>query len=103
MKAIKQSNGRALYVREVRGFIGMRSYYRRFVPNFSKIAQPLIDLTKKYARFRWTHQCQKSFDCLKESLSVVPLLVYPEPQKPYAMYTDAGDSRYKGGMRMGKR
>ena len=44
-------------VREIREFIGMCSYYRRFVPNFSKIAEPLIDLTKKYARFKWTLEC----------------------------------------------
>ena len=48
-------------VREVRGFLGMYSFYRRFVPNISEIAQPLIDLTKKSARFTWTQQCQKSF------------------------------------------
>ena len=51
-------------VREIRGFIGMCSYYRRFVPNFSKIAEPLIDLTKKYARFKWTSECQTAFDFL---------------------------------------
>ena len=79
-------------VREVRRFIGMCSYYRRFVPNFSEIAQPLIDLTKKYVRFKWNHQCEKSFDYLKESLSVVPLLVYLDPQKPYVLYTDASDT-----------
>ena len=79
-------------VREVRGFIGTCSYYRRFIPNFSEIAQPLIGLTKKFARFKWTAQCQKAFDYLKDSLSVVPLLVYPDTQKPYILYTDASDT-----------
>ena len=79
-------------VRKVRGFIGTCSYYRRFIPNFSEIAQPLIGLTKKFARFKWTAQCQKAFDYLKDSLSVVPLLVYPDTQKPYILYTDASDT-----------
>ena len=79
-------------VREIRGFIGMCSYYRRFVPNFSKIAEPLIDLTKKYARFKWTSECQTAFDFLKESLTVVPLLAYPDTNKPYVLYTDASNN-----------
>ena len=78
-------------VREVRGFIGTCSYYR-FIPNFSEIAQPLIELTKKFASFKWTAQCQKAFDYLKDSLSVVPLLVYPDTEKPYVLYTDASDT-----------
>ena len=49
-------------VREVRGFIGTCSYYRRFIPNVSEIAQPLIEITKKFARFKRTTQCQKAFE-----------------------------------------
>ena len=79
-------------VKEVRSFIGMCSYYRRFLPNFSKIAEPLIFLTRKYAKFRWTEECQKAFDFLKDSLTVVPLLIYPDPKKPYVLYTDASDT-----------
>ena len=79
-------------VREVRSFIGMCSYYRRFIPNFSEIAEPIIALTRKYARFKWTRQCQSSFDYLKQSLTSVPLLAYPDPNKPYTLYTDASNS-----------
>ena len=79
-------------VKEVRGFIGMCSYYRRFIPNFSKIAEPLITLTKKYAKFNWTHSCQSAFDQLKNDLTVVPLLAYPDITKPYVLYTDASDT-----------
>ncbi|KAK3097609.1 hypothetical protein FSP39_011373 [Pinctada imbricata] len=79
-------------VREIRGFIGMCSYYRRLVPNFSKIAVPLINLTKKYARFKWTVECQNAFDFLKDSLTVVPLLAYPDTNKPYVLYTDASNN-----------
>ena len=76
-------------VKEVRSFVGMCSYYRRFIPNFSQIAEPIIDLTKKYAHFKWTDNHQKAFDFIKESLTCVPLLVYPDPNRPYTLFTDA--------------
>lgn len=79
-------------VKQIRGFMGMIGFYRRFIPNFSQIAEPLIALTKKYAKFKWTIDCQKAFDFLKESLSVVPLLSYPNPNKPYVLYTDASNT-----------
>ena len=66
-------------VREVRSFIGMGSYYRRFIPNFSEIAEPVIALTRKHARFKWTDDCQRAFEYLKQSLTVVTLLAYPDP------------------------
>ena len=79
-------------VREVQSFIGMCSYYRWFIPNFSEIAEPIIALTRKYARFNWSDQCQNGYDYLKQSLTVVPLLAYPDPNKPYTFYTDASNS-----------
>ena len=79
-------------VREVRSLMGTASYYRRFIPNFTKIAEPIIALTKKYARFQWTPDCQRAFEFLKESLTVVPLLAYPDTSKPYVLYTDASDT-----------
>ena len=78
-------------VREVRAFIGMCSYYRRFIPNFSAIAEPLISLTRKFARFTWSTACQTAFDFIKENLIKAPLLTYPNPNKPYTLYTDASD------------
>lgn len=79
-------------VREVRGFIGMCSYYRRFIPNFSEIAKPIIALTKKYSKFKWTDDCQRAFKYLKDSLTVIPHLAYPDVNKPYTLYTDASQS-----------
>ena len=76
---------------EVRSFIGMCSYYRRFLPNFSQIAMPLIKLTKKYAKFDWSPECQIAFDFLKESLTTIPVLAYPDTNKPYILYTDASE------------
>ena len=58
-------------VKEVRGFIGAICYYRRFIPAFSRTATPLIALTKKYARFSWTEDCQRSFNTLKEQLTAI--------------------------------
>lgn len=70
----------------------MSSYYRRFIPNFSKVAEPIIALTKKYARSKWSIACQVEFEFLKESLSVVPLLSFPDRNKNYTLYTDASNS-----------
>ena len=79
-------------VKEVRAFVGMCSYYRRFLPNFSRIAEPLIALTRKYAKFQWSQRCQLAFDQLKDNLTIVPQLAYPDINKPYVLYTDASDT-----------
>ena len=76
-------------VREVRSFIGMCSFYRRFIPNFSEITEPIIDLTRKHAHFKWSEKHQTAFQYLKDSLTVVPLLAYADPNKPFTLYTDA--------------
>ena len=78
-------------VREVRRFIRAIGYYKRFIPVFSRLAGPLIALTTKYARFRWTHNCQRAFDCLREQLTAIPLLTYPNLNTPKILYTDASD------------
>ena len=70
-------------VKEMRSFLGMCSYYRRFIPNFSQIAEPIISLTRKYAHFKWSDAHQRAIDYLKDSLTAVPLLVYPDSNKPY--------------------
>jgi len=79
-------------VKEVRSFIGMCGFYRRIVPNFSEIARPLIELTKKYARFNWTSEHQKAFETLKERLATIPMLGFPDRNKGYRLYTDASAS-----------
>ena len=79
-------------VREVRSFIGMCSYYRSFIPHFSQIAEPIVALTRKYAHFKWSDIHQKAFEFLKDSLTSVPLLVYPDSKKPYTLFTDASDT-----------
>ena len=75
--------------KEVRQFLGLVGYYRKFVPRFSDIARPLTNLTKKDIVFKWTDECQKTFELLKELLMKEPILVYPDPARPYNLYTDA--------------
>ena len=77
-------------VREVRSFIGMQLYYR-FIPNFSAIVKPLHRVTKKFLKCEWNKECQAAFDFLKDSLTTVPVLAYPETSNPYIVYTDASD------------
>ncbi len=76
-------------VREVRRFQGLSSYYRRFIPQFAAIAQPLHRLTRKNVEFRWTEECQEAFDTLKEKLIAAPVLAYPSFDKPFVLETDA--------------
>ena len=75
--------------KEVRQFLGLAGYYRKFVPKYSDIARPLTDLTKKDIQFKWTEKCQQTFDRLKELLSKEPILKYPDPNKQYTLFTDA--------------
>ena len=62
------------------------------MPNFAKISEPIVALTKKYARFKWTGEAQKAFEYMKESLTVIPQLAYPDPSRRFILYTDASDT-----------
>jgi hypothetical protein len=79
-------------LREVRGFLGLCGYYRRFVENFSKVAAPLHALTKKNQTFHWSNDCQQSFDLLKQKLINAPILSLPRDGGRYLIDTDASDS-----------
>ncbi|XP_041025450.1 uncharacterized mitochondrial protein AtMg00860-like [Juglans microcarpa x Juglans regia] len=75
---------------EVRSFLGMVGYYRRFVEGFSRLSSSLTALTRKNARYAWTKQCKKSFQELKKRLTSALVLALPEPHKPYVVvYSDA--------------
>ena len=76
-------------VEEVRGFLGLAGFYRRFVKDFSKKALPLTELTKKKAEWRWRSEQQAAFDSLKKSVSEAPVLVTPDSSLPYTVSTDA--------------
>ena len=61
--------------------IGLISNYRKFFSIFSDIIRPLNKLTKKNAAFKWTKQCQKSLDYVRQHITTSPILVYPDPEK----------------------
>ena len=82
-------------VKDIRSFLGFANFYRRFIPDYSTVAHPLLDLTKKDNRWDWTPACQKSFDNLKKLFLSRPVLYLPDFTKPFAIATDA--SKYASG------
>jgi len=78
-------------VSEVRTFMGLSGYYRRFIKDFSVIAAPLYGLTRKDGEFKWTRECQEAFDELKRRLVSEPILALPSDEGTYVLDTDASD------------
>ena len=76
-------------MRQIRSFLGLANYYRRFVKDFAKIASPLHDLTKKAQRFYWDDDCQQAFEHLKQILTEAPILAFPNYELPFYIYVDA--------------
>ena len=73
-------------VKEVRRFLGLAGYYRRFADGFSKIVSPLTLLTRKKVKFQWSKECEQSFQELKKHLIIAPILALPEG---LVVYSDA--------------
>ena len=82
--------------KEVKQFLGLVGYYRKFVPRFADISRVLTHLTKKDVEFKWTPECKNCFQILKEFLQQAPILRYPEPEASYTLYTDASKYAYAG-------
>ncbi len=76
-------------VKDVRSFLGLANYYRRFIHNFAKIAAPLTALLRKNVKFHWTDDCQHAFNTLKMSLVLAPVLSFPDFTLPFELYVDA--------------
>lgn len=76
-------------LRKVRQFLGVASWYRRFIPDFSAMAAPLTSLTKKKARWRWTEDEETAFRRLKEALTTAPVLACPDFSRRFVLQTDA--------------
>jgi hypothetical protein len=74
---------------EVRSFLGLAGYYRRFIQNFSSIAVPLTRLTRKKEEFKWGPEQEKAFGELKSKLSSAPVLALPSGTEDFEVYTDA--------------
>ena len=82
-------------VKDVRSFLGFANFYRHFIPDYSNVACPLINLTKKNLPWSWSSACQHSFDTLKSLFLSKPVLHLPDPAAPFAVATDA--SKYASG------
>jgi hypothetical protein len=67
----------------------LTGYYRRFIENFSKIAKPMTELLKKEKKFKWTDECEISFQELKKRLVSAPVLCLPDLEKEFQVYCDA--------------
>lgn len=78
-------------VREIKSFLGLSGYYRRFINNYGQIAKPLTTLLKKDVPFRWSDLCQESFENLKNLLTKSPILQYPDFTKPFNLTCDASN------------
>ena len=76
-------------VRELRGFLGLSRYYRRFIKKYGKIAQPLTQLLQKDTDFKWIGDTEKAFSTLKEALISAPVLALPDFGQPFTVETDA--------------
>ncbi|KAL0554138.1 hypothetical protein IC582_008052 [Cucumis melo] len=74
---------------EVRSFLGLAGYYRRFIEDFSRLALPLTALTRKNVKFEWSDKCEQSFQELKKRLVTAPILALPVTGKDYVIYCDA--------------
>jgi hypothetical protein len=77
--------------KQLKSFLGMIGYYRRFIPRFSKIAAPLHALFKKDAKFEWTAEQENAFLNLKAKLTTQPILQYPDFSKEFILTTDASN------------
>jgi hypothetical protein len=76
-------------LKELRGFVGLASYYRRFIPNFAQIAKALTKLTRKNVEFIWEDEQELAFQTLKNHLTTYPILRHPDFERPFYLYTDA--------------
>ena len=79
-------------VRQLRGFLGLASYYRKFIRDFARVARPLTEMTGSKVPFQWTERQQEAFDLLKEKLTTPPILAYPKFDQEFILFTDASDT-----------
>jgi hypothetical protein len=79
-------------VHQVRSFLGLAGYHRRFIPDFSKIVKPITGLLKNDTKFDWSSKCNEAFEQLKVLLTTAPVLAQPDIEKPFDVYCDASGS-----------
>jgi len=78
-------------VKELQSFLGLTNYYRRFIPGFSLLCNPLNRLLKKHSKFVWTNDQQSAFDTIKSKFSSKPILAYPNRDLPFLVETDSSN------------
>jgi hypothetical protein len=83
-------------VSKVQSFLGLASYYRQFIPNFSKIAKPITELLKKGNKYLWKEAYDEAFQHLKKLLTTSPMLAQPDTTKPFDIYYDASGTGLGG-------
>nr|ABG66286.1 retrotransposon protein, putative, Ty3-gypsy subclass [Oryza sativa Japonica Group] len=76
-------------VSEIRSFLGLAGYYRRFIEGFSKLARPMTELLKKEKKFQWSTACEDSFQEMKKRLTTAPVLTLPDIRKDFEIFCDA--------------
>jgi hypothetical protein len=76
-------------VHQIRSFLSLAGYYRRFISDFSRITKPMTELLKKGVKFVWNDKCEEAFQTLKERLTTTPVLATPDSTKPFDVYCDA--------------
>jgi hypothetical protein len=76
-------------VPEIRSFLDLAGYYRRFIEGFSRIVKPITSLLEKGKEFKWDDRCQTSFEELKKKLTTAPVLIMPDIHKGFDVYCDA--------------
>jgi hypothetical protein len=79
-------------VTQILSFLGLVGYYRRFIPNFSKITKSMIKLLEKEVKFKWSPQCEEAFLTLKKLLTTAPVLAQPDIEKSFVVYCDASST-----------
>ena len=82
--------------KEIKQFLGLTGYYRKFVPRFSDISRPLTKLLAYDCEFNWNNQCDISFQMLKDALCSEPILKYPDTSKAYTLCTDVSKYSWAG-------
>ena len=77
---------------EIRSFLGLVGYNRRFIEDFSRLAAPMTRLTQKEVKFDWDDQCEEAFQELKRRLTSAPILIVPNRGQGYTVYCDASSA-----------
>lgn len=78
-------------LQDIQVFLGMAGYYQKFIPYFSELAEPLVYLLQKVVPFQWDKPQDSAFNALSATLSSPPILLHPDYDKPFLLFTDASN------------